>query len=59
MFDPVRAPPHTGHLPAEDPHHRSLFRLHAGEKVGSPPVGLAARPDGGGHLGAGAAKTHS
>lgn len=44
---------HKGHVPAEDPHHSSLLRLHAGEEVGHLPVGLPAVAHGWSRYGAG------
>lgn len=45
--------PHTGHVPAEDPHHSAVFGLHAGEEVGLLPVALAAPAHGRSHSSAG------
>lgn len=44
---------HAGHLPAEDPHHSAVLRLHAGKEVGSLPVALPAASHGWSHSGAG------
>lgn len=44
---------HSGYVPAEDPHHCAVLRLHAGEALGLLPVALPTLPHGWGHSSAG------
>lgn len=46
----------SGDVPAEDPDHGSVLRVHAGPQAGHVPVDLAAHPDG--RSGSGAGRTH-
>lgn len=43
----------SGDVPAEDPDHSSVLRLHAGPQAGRLPVDLARHPDGWSGSGAG------